>query len=26
MRLCYAGATAEVREAVERLGAWLKQG
>ena len=26
MRMCYAGATTEVREAVERLGAWLKQG
>jgi len=26
MRFCYAGATAEVGEAVERLGAWLKRG
>jgi aspartate/methionine/tyrosine aminotransferase len=26
IRLCYAGATAEVREAVDRLGAWLKRG
>jgi len=26
IRFCYAGATAEVREAVERLGAWLKRG
>src|ERR1700730_3563590 len=26
IRLCYAGATADVGEAVERLGAWLKQG
>jgi aspartate/methionine/tyrosine aminotransferase len=26
IRLCYAGATAEVKEAVERLGAWLKRG
>jgi aspartate/methionine/tyrosine aminotransferase len=26
IRFCYAGATAEVGEAVERLGAWLKRG
>ncbi|HMA71931.1 MAG TPA: aminotransferase class I/II-fold pyridoxal phosphate-dependent enzyme [Xanthobacteraceae bacterium] len=26
IRLCYAGATADVGEAVERLGAWLKRG
>jgi aspartate/methionine/tyrosine aminotransferase len=26
IRLCYAGATADVREAVDRLGAWLKRG
>jgi aspartate/methionine/tyrosine aminotransferase len=26
IRLCYAGATADVREAVERLGTWLKRG
>jgi len=26
IRFCYAGATAEVREAVDRLGAWLKRG
>jgi aspartate/methionine/tyrosine aminotransferase len=26
IRFCYAGATADVGEAVERLGAWLKQG
>ncbi len=26
IRFCYAGATDEVREAVERLGAWLKRG
>jgi aspartate/methionine/tyrosine aminotransferase len=26
IRFCYAGSTAEVREAVERLGAWLKRG
>jgi aspartate/methionine/tyrosine aminotransferase len=26
IRFCYAGATAEAREAVERLGAWLKRG
>jgi aspartate/methionine/tyrosine aminotransferase len=26
IRFCYAGATTEVREAVERLGAWLKRG
>jgi aspartate/methionine/tyrosine aminotransferase len=26
IRFCYAGATVEVREAVERLGAWLKRG
>jgi aspartate/methionine/tyrosine aminotransferase len=25
VRMCYAGATAEVKEAVERLGAWLKR-
>jgi aspartate/methionine/tyrosine aminotransferase len=26
IRFCYAGATTEVREAVDRLGAWLKRG
>jgi len=26
IRFCYAGATADVAEAVERLGAWLKRG
>jgi aspartate/methionine/tyrosine aminotransferase len=26
IRLCYAGATPEVTEAVERLTAWLKRG
>src|SRR5260370_29005933 len=26
IRFCYAGATAEVAEAVERLGGWLKRG
>jgi aspartate/methionine/tyrosine aminotransferase len=26
VRFCYAGATTEVREAVDRLGAWLKRG
>jgi aspartate/methionine/tyrosine aminotransferase len=26
IRFCYAGATAEVREAVERLGGWLQRG
>jgi aspartate/methionine/tyrosine aminotransferase len=26
IRLCYAGVTADVGEAVERLGAWLKRG
>ncbi len=25
IRFCYAGPTAEVSEAVERLGAWLKR-
>jgi aspartate/methionine/tyrosine aminotransferase len=24
IRFCYAGAAAEMREAVERIGAWLK--
>jgi aspartate/methionine/tyrosine aminotransferase len=26
MRFCYAGATAEVKEAVDRLVAWLSRG
>jgi aspartate/methionine/tyrosine aminotransferase len=26
LRLCYAGARDEMREAVERIGAWLKDG
>jgi aspartate/methionine/tyrosine aminotransferase len=26
IRFCYAGATADVREAVERIEAWLKRG
>jgi hypothetical protein len=25
IRFCYAGATAEMKEAVERIGAWLKR-
>jgi aspartate/methionine/tyrosine aminotransferase len=26
LRLCYAGAPEEMREAVERIGAWMKKG
>jgi hypothetical protein len=25
MRFCYAGAAAQMREAVERIGAWLRR-